>query len=33
MDYCKAPPEKRAAATKALEVQAAALETFLKRHP
>jgi hypothetical protein len=32
IDYCKAPPEKRAAATKALEAQAAALENFLKHH-
>jgi hypothetical protein len=32
IDYCKAPPEKRAAATKALEVQAKALEDFLRHH-
>ena len=32
IDYCKAPPDKRAAVSKALEAQAAALETFLKHH-
>jgi hypothetical protein len=32
VEYCKAPPEKRAAATKALQAQAAALEDFLKHH-
>ena len=32
IDYCKASPDKRAAVSKALEAQAAALETFLKHH-
>jgi hypothetical protein len=32
IDYCKAPPEKRAAASKALEAQTAAVENFLKHH-
>jgi hypothetical protein len=32
IDYCKAPPEKRAAVTKTLEEQAAALENFLIHH-
>jgi hypothetical protein len=32
IDYCKAPPEKRLTAT-ALQVQTAALESFLKHHP
>lgn len=33
IDYCKAPPEKRADATKALQLQTSALESFLKRNP
>ena len=32
IDYCKAPPEKRAAVAKTLDVQTAALEDFLKHH-
>jgi hypothetical protein len=30
-DYCKAPPEKRELAAKSIQVQAAALEVFIKR--
>lgn len=30
IDYCKAPPEKRAAVSKALEAQTAAVENFLQ---
>ena len=32
IDYCKAPPEKHAVVTKAVEAQTAALEDFLKHH-
>ena len=32
-DYCKAPPDKRAAAAKSIEIQAKALERYLKTHP
>jgi hypothetical protein len=33
IDYCKAPPEKRASAVKSIEVQAKLLDKYLRTHP